>query len=129
MKKIVLQYLDGSSPTAAEAAHKQNLEATGWNVRQRNGRKVGVDERVETADVKAVTGKVPAQYAAHHPDIEVIAFDAKAAEKKAAEATTASADSMTVAELKEALTKRGVEFAPNAKKSELIALLGSDVLA
>lgn len=123
-KKICLQYLNGSSPTPGEAAHKKNLEGQGWTVRQRNGRQVGSDERVETSDVVAVTGsKVPAQYKALHPGIDHIAFDAKAAEKKAGEAKEESFDTMTVVELKDALNEKGVEFAPNAKKAELIALL------
>lgn len=42
-----------------------------------------------------------------------------------AEIATANEPEMTVAEIKEALTAKGIEFAPTAKKADLKALLDS----
>lgn len=120
--KVVLQYLNGSNPTPAETAHKASLSSKGWTVRQRNGRMVGKDEKVETDGVHAVTGKVPPQYAKLKDlEIEVIDFDAAAAEKAATAAV--NVDDMTAAEIKARLDELKVEYPGNAKKADLVALL------
>lgn len=136
MKKIVLFYLADSSPTEAEAKAIEGLKAEGFQVKQRNFRRVG--DRLETGNATHVTGaKIPEPYQDgllndDKVKIQVIKFDAK----KGVDAAAAGAlkpDTMKVADLKAALDEKGVEYAPNANKAELAELLktalaGSDVL-
>lgn len=148
-KRKILFFISGPVPTEAQEQLANELANTKTTVCFRNGLQVSSDDSLEKCD--AVAGDVPARYRTPRHKDEVLppmveeltlpglgAPDTSVPDSSAAAAPSAPvasaeaaptapsvaelSDSVTVAQLKAALTERGIEFPKAANKAALLAL-------